>query len=283
MIVRDREGSMAGRRARRRLGLIGCVLGGLVIGTSSASAADGSDGEVWHGFSLFADAGPHVIVQRAKGSAGSSFGVSGEQANIVTNMNFRLGGIKGPTLEFIPGRPRAVVWAAALLPLNESSTIGTAFIEGDDPNVERIELTKFTIEYKTSALAGVGLEFEIPVLDSEIHVTPAVEMLHLEGRYTGEIALDSNFGGVQTNFAVRRKTETTQHFVGPTLRVATPTFVFRDAVAIDFSLDTSLLVDVAGTRETFGGVGENGGTGRFSMETGSGVIQVGLSLQVRWP
>jgi hypothetical protein len=272
------------RHAARAL-MLGLVLPVLLGGPFVSRAQEEQANSGLGGFSGFVEAAPHVVVQRARGSVDTNFNVSSRKSNIVTNMTFRLGGgIKGPAFDSIWGRPRLVVYAAALVPINESSTIGTQFVETSLPQsgLETIEFSKFAVEYQTSALAGLGLEFTIPVFDSEITVSPAIDSLHLVTRYTGNASLQRNATGLSEFREARGKEEITQHFLGPALRLGTPTIVIK-GIAIDFFLDVSLLVDVAGTRKQFTVSGDDGDRGTFTFEAGSGVAQVGSGFQIRWP
>lgn len=70
--------------------------------------------------------------------------------------------------------------------------------------------------------------------------------------------------------------------MGPALRIGAPTIVVR-GVAINFHLNTSLLLDVQGTRREMGASDGDGHGATFSFETGSGLVQVGAGLQIRWP
>lgn len=261
---------------------------GLALIAALLPASDGraevSDPDARSRFGLFFEAGPHVTIQRGKGRVDSNFNVRSDKTNILTNMTFRLGGgLKAPAIESVWGKPRPVVWAAALVPLNESSTIGVTFIETNDPpGTERLELGKYSIEYQTSALAGAGLEFRVPVFDSAITVMPGVESLHLGTRYVGLVGLEINRAGSSTRISLRQKKDIFAHFVGPALRIGAPTIVFR-GVAINFHLNTSLLLDVQGTRREMGASDGNGHGATFTFETGSGLVQVGAGLQIRWP
>lgn len=236
-------------------------------------------------FGFFVEAAPQVVVQRGKGSVGTNFGVSSDKANYLTNMTFRLGGgIKGPAIGAGWGKPRPVAWGAALIPINESSTIGTKFIETSLPGQERLEFSKYSIEYQTSAVAGLGIEFTVPVpvFDAVITVTPAIESLHLISRYVGEVNLQINQTGNNTVHDLRGKKDLTQHFIGPGLRLGAPTIVVQ-GVAIDFFLDASVLFDVAGTRRQLTLTGQNGDSGTMSFEAGTGVVQLGSGFQLRFP
>jgi len=268
-------------RARRGL-LVGVVLAGLLFAPSLSRAEDEA---LRSSFSGFVEAAPQVVVQRGRGSVGTNFNVTGRKANFVTNMTFRLGGgVKGPEFESIWGKPRPVLFAGALIPINESSTVGTQVVETSVPQTgtETIEFSKFSIEYQTSAVAGFGMEFVVPFFDSELAITPAIESLHLVTRYVGEASLQLNTTGSSVTQAVRAKEEIVQHFLGPALRVGTPTFVFH-GVAVDFFLDVSLLFDVAGTRKAFSASGQGSDRGTFTFETGTGVAQIGSGFQLRWP
>lgn len=283
MVDRIQEDGASWRRPAPGALWLGVVAAGLLASAEGARA----DETLGAGFSGFIEAAPHVVVQRARGGGDSNFGESNRKSNIMTNMTFRLGGgFKSPALESVWGRPRVVVFGGVLLPLNESSTIGTEFVETSVPQsgVELIEFSKFTIEYQTSGAAGLGLEFTVPVFDSEITVRPAVESLHMVSRYVGELFFQRTFiaGEPDDPREVRVKEEIIQHFLGPSLRIGTPTFRFK-GVSFDFFLDTSLLLDVAGTRREVRDSRPNGDTGKFNFETGSGLVQVGTGLQIRWP
>ena len=249
---------------------------------SAAGASEGGD-DVRDKFGIFFDAGPHVIVQKAKGRVATNFGIDHDKANILTNMTFRLGGgIRGPELTSIWGRPRPVAWAAALVPLNGASTIGAKFVQGTVPSSQRVDSSKFTVEYQTGGLVALGLEFEVPVLDGSISITPAIESLTLPSRYTGRAKSVFSQQNVAAHF-IKHNTDIVQSFVGPAIRIGTPTAVVR-GFAIDFYLDASLLLDVAGTHraQTVRDPG-NGDRAKFTWETGSGLIQVGSGIQIRWP
>ncbi len=271
-----------------RVAAKGLLLGGLALGLMAAPARSQEAGPaevdpILGGFSLFLEAAPHVIVQKTRGSVGTSFDLTSRKSNLITNMTFRLGGgVKGPAIDSIWGRPRPVLFAAALVPINESSTVGTRLVETADPGSEVIEFSKFSVEYQTSAMTGLGIEFTVPVLDSEITITPAVETLHLVTRYVGAGSLQINTTGLTINNEIRAKEEVVQHYVGPALRLGTPTFTLK-GVTFDFFLDMSLLIDVAGTRKEFRATGDEGETGTFNFEAGKGVAQVGSGFQIRWP
>ncbi len=236
-------------------------------------------------FSGFFEAGPHVTVQRARGSVSTNVDSTARKSNLLSNMTFRFsGGLKGPSLDFVPGGPRPVAYLGVLVPLNESGTIGAQLIETNPPGFEIVERAKFSMEYQVSPAAGFGLEFLVPIGDLEIAITPAVESLHLRARYVGETSVsETPIGpGTATEFAIRAKQEITQHFLGPALKLSTPTTAVF-GVSVDFFLNANLLFDVAGTREKFGARGEGDDRGEFNFETGSGVAQVGAGLQLRWP
>jgi hypothetical protein len=155
-------------------------------------------------------------------------------------------------------------------------------IETNTPGFEQIEFGKFSIEYQTSGMAGLGLEFEVPVFDVTMHVTPSIQSLHLVTRYVGDGTFTINGLGFSESHRARGKKEITQHFLGPAIRLGTPTVVIR-GFAVDFFLESSLLVDVAGTREFFVETGEGDDRGAFTFESGGGVVQVGSGLTIRWP
>lgn len=252
----------------------------LLLTSSLAGASEGED--LRDRFGIFFDAGPHVVIQRAKGSVGTNFGVQHDKANVVTNMNFRLGGgIKGPELAGVWGRPRPVAWAAALIPLNASGTIGTKFVEGVVSTGQRIDSSKFTLEYQPAGLVAIGLEFEVPVWDGSISITPAIESLTLPTRYTGHV--ETRFSVGTGNRRLDHNTDIVQSFVGPAVRLGAPTVIVR-GLAIDFYLDASLLLDVAGTHRAQTVINPSDGSrAKFTWETGSGLIQIGSGIQIRWP
>jgi hypothetical protein len=280
-----RAGSRPSSRVIRAFVLTSAVVASTLIGTLAARAETEEIGEEGQaGFSVFLEAAPQVIVQRARGSIDASFEMApSRKSNIVTNLTFRLGGgVKGPVVAGLPGRARPVVFAAALVPINESSTIGSLLIEESSPGAERIEDSKYSIEYQTSATAGLGLEFSVPLLDSEIAITPSIQSLHLVSRYVGEASLNLSGGGVSQVNEVRGKKRITQHFLGPALRVATPPVDVRGLTVV-FLLDAGILLDVAGTREQFEADGTPNSSGVLNFETGSGVATVTSGIQIRWP
>ncbi len=251
--------------------------------TRVAAQEQAIESDAFGGFSAYFETGPHVIVQRGRGSVGTNFDYSSRKANYLTNMTIRfVAGLRGPALAEEYGRPRPVLYAGALVPLNESSTIGTILQETSLFGTEQIETSKYSIEYQTSAMAGIGIEFEVPIVDEHILLRASLESLHLVSRYVGEAGFEINRQGVSEVHALRAKQDITQHFLGPALRAGTPTIVFQ-GVAIQFVLDASLLFDVAGTREKFRATGENGDQGDFSFETGKGLGQISAGLQLRWP
>ncbi len=279
---------LGGELLASRFAMKGLLLGWLAIllaaapSTAQESQAEEAD-SLLGGFSLFVEAAPHVVVQKTRGSVGTDFDLTSRKSNLITNMTFRLGGgIKGPAFESVWGRPRPVIFAAALVPINESSTVGTRLVETATPGSEVVEFAKFSVEYQTSAMAGLGLEFTVPVFDSEITITPGVESLHLVTRYVGAGSIQINTTGLTINNDIRAKEEVVQHYLGPALRLGTPTLVIK-GVAIDFFLDMSLLLDVSGTRKEFRATGNDGESGTFTFEAGKGVAQVGSGFQVRWP
>jgi len=268
---------------RQGFGLLRLVVGCLLLGSPAAVSAQEDGIDHRDRFAGFLEAAPHVVVQRGRGSLGSNFDFSARKSNILTNMTFKLGGgVKAPALDRILGRPRPVVYGGVLLPLNESSTIGTSLIETSTPGFEQVEFSKFAIEYQTSGLTGIGLEFEIPILDTAISLTPSLQSLHLVTRYAGQASLQINGLGFNESHVVKGKKKITQHFLGPAVRLAAPRVVIR-GFAIDFFLESSLLVDVAGTRKEFVVIGENGDRGEFTFEGGGGVVQVASGLTIRWP
>ena len=261
------------------------VVLGLAVLAPTHVAAQGQaiESDAVGGFSAYFETGPHVIVQRGRGSVGTNFDFSSRKANYLTNMTIRfVAGVRGPALAERYGRPRPVLYAGALVPLNESSTIGTILRETSLFGTEQIDTSKYSIEYQTSAMAGIGIEFEVPIGDELMLLRAGLESLHLVSRYAGQAGLEINRQGVSEIHAVRAKADLTQHFLGPALRAGTPTMRFR-GVAIQFVLDASLLFDVAGTREKFRATGENGDRGDFSFETGKGLGQISAGLQLRWP
>ena len=280
------RGNEVGRRGRAgwRALVLGISLGGSLA--APCFAQEEPDADVRDGFAVFVEAAPHVSVQKARGSVDTNYGTRSRKANVLTNMTFRLGGgFKGPALSDSWGRPRPVAYAAALIPINESSTIGKNFVKKTPAGSARVQNEKYSIEYQTSATAGLGLEFMVPFFDIDIAVMPAIESLHLLSRYVGESGLHVTVIGhpeLNEDHAVRGKEDITQHFLGPALRLSTPTAVFK-GIAIDFFLHSSVLFDVAGTRKQFVATGANGDQGSFNFETGTGVVQVTSGFQVRWP
>lgn len=262
----------------------------LAVCASAAQSAQAEGEKVenarFGGWSAAFEIGPHVIVQRARGSLDTNFDYSRRKANNLSSLNMRLGAeILAPELGSPSVRFRPVVYGGLLLPLNESSTVGAELIQSTLQTFQLTEEAKFSVEYQVSGLVGLGVEFRVPVLDSEITIRPAIESLHLSTRYAG-------LGGtVEDPFApnlptieheVRGQKEIMQHFVGPSLRVGSPDFHFR-GVILDFHLGASLVFDVAGTRKKFRVVEPSGDRADFNFETGTGAAQVGLGLRIRVP
>lgn len=270
--------------AGRRRGLV--LAGFIGVAASFLGGVAGARAEpegARTGFDLFFDGAPHVLIQTAKGSVSSSFDISSEKENVSTVMYFRLGGgIRGPSLGTDGRSIRPVVWASALLPLNESSAIGTDFVESMGMGSERLEFSKYSIEYQTSALAGLGVEFLVPVLGIDLAVTPGIESLHLVGRYAGTARLESQQGLTEIEIDVRGQKEFTQHFLGPALRVGTPGAEVA-GLRVDFWAEASWLFDVSGSRRIVGASEPGGDSARFSFETGSGAVQIGTGLSIRFP
>lgn len=267
-----------------RIGSFSAALLALIaLGSLSAERAAAQSETKTAGFDFFLDAAPHIVIQSAKGSAFSNFGVTSDRENFSTIMTFRLGGgLRGPVFKYEHFRARPVIWGAALLPLNESSAIGTSFIESAGVGSERLEFSKYSIEYKTSAVAGLGLEFIVPIFDFDVSITPSVESLHLEARYAGNASLEAQSGLDQIEISVQAKQDLTQHFLGPGLRIGTPTIQLR-GVKVDFWVAGSVLIDVSGSRKVFQGANADGDLAVFSFETGSSAYQVNSGLALRWP
>ena len=148
---------------------------------------------------------------------------------------------------------------------------------------EIVENTKFSVEYGTSATAGLGLEFKVPVLDTEIGIMPAIESLHLMNRYVGRTSLSIVGIGrpdLNEDHTANAKKNITQHYLGPALRVSAPT-AHVGPFAIDFFLHSSVLFDVAGTRRLFFANGAGNDRAGFNFESGTGVVQITSGFQVR--
>jgi hypothetical protein len=258
------------------------VTGLLLVASAQAGAETKREEE--SNFSVFLDAGPHVLVQSAKGSVDSSFGISSSTRNTLTNMTFRLGGgVTGPVVAEVWGKPRPVAWAAALVPLNESSVIGTQFVETAGGGAERLEFSKYAIEYQTSAVAGLGVELVTPVFGFDIRVRPGLELLHLVGRYTGVATLETQSGFNNNSTSVSDKKKFRQNFLGPVLHVSTPT-VEVGPFAIDFFVHTTVQFDLTGGRREMGAREPiSGEAALFSFETSSTAVQLSSGLQIRWP
>jgi hypothetical protein len=268
-------------RARRRGILVFASLA-VSLGVASNAVAAGGKGQD-EGFDLFFDAAPHVFVQTAKGASSTSFGLVSDAENVSSVMTFRLGGgVRGPAIEALPGRPRPVVWGAVLVPLNESSVIGTEFVEVNSPGNERIEFSKYAIEYETSGLAGIGFEYLVSVFDFELSVTPGLEILFVEGRYTGSSSLDLQQSAVSSSFAISDKKDFSQKLIGPSLRVATRAGTIFGA-NVNFWIDANASFDVSGSRREIFMSNTEGDTALFSFETGETAFQIGSGLAIRWP
>ena len=90
---------------------------GLAVLSPTQVAAQGQaiESKAFGGLSAYFEAGPHVIVQRGRGSVGTNFDFSSRKSNYLTNMTIRfVAGVRGPVLAEGYGRPRPVLYAGAL-------------------------------------------------------------------------------------------------------------------------------------------------------------------------
>lgn len=237
----------------------------------------------------FVMAGPYVTIQTARASASTTLEIDTREKNTLTGMNFRfLGGLSGPEIAAIPGRPRPVITAAFIVPLNESSTIGGDLSsENLGGSGTRSGEAKYGIEYTNSYSAGLGLEFKVDVFDRELRLTPGIEYLNSNGRYVGLVEEKQTTILPELEIITRRartKRILDQHLLGPSFRLSTEGVKIA-ALWIDFYVEGALLIDIAGTREkAFVDFGDaDGNRASFNFEMGRGSGQINAGLQIRWP
>ncbi len=251
--------SIAARRVETVRGFIlGALLAALfTLATAYPVFAESeSDGEEaprnrLHGFSPYLSTGPFTTIQRVRASISTDFGINKRSANTLTNLGWMIeAGVQSPRFEDLPGKPRFGVAAGILLPLNASSTIGSSveIIQGQF-NDKTKEETKLAVDYKNSYRVGFGVELLFDSLPVDLRFTPGLDYLYLDSRYNAEAQSDRTFVSDAPAIVrgARSKVNLVQHFVGPSLRIATePVEAF--GLKADLFIQGSLLFDVAGTR-----------------------------------
>lgn len=218
-----------------------------------AVAARGRDAtrSLLQGFSPYLATGPYTTIQRVSASIDTDFGVAERSANTLTNLGWILEvGVQSPRFNEVPGKPRFGVSAGILIPMNTTSTIGSSveIIKGRF-NDSLKEETKLSVDYKNSYRAGFGVEFIFDSLPVELKFTPGFDYLYLDSRYVGEAESLRSFISEADPIIrnARSKVNLVQHFVGPSLRIATePIDLF--SLRADLFIQGALLFDVAGTR-----------------------------------
>lgn len=212
---------------------------------------EGSASNALYGFSPYLSTGPYTTIQRVRASINSDFGINDRSANTLTNLGWSFEvGVQSPQFEDLPGKPRFGVAGGILVPFNASGTIksSVAIIQGTFNDSTKEEL-KLVVDYKNSYRAGFGAEFMFDWLPANLRITPGVEYLYLDSRYVGEVSSVRTIIGSEISFdrSARTKVNLVQHFVGPSLRVATePIELF--GLQADLYIHGSLLFDAAGTR-----------------------------------
>ncbi len=245
------------------------------------------------GFSFFGimpyfDTGPYTTIQRVKGRVGTTFGVEDAPRNTLTNMGwlFELG-LAFPAIDALPGDPSLNLFGGVLIPTNESSVIGSrvAITTPAGTNNRLTEQSKMQLEYQTSYRAGLGAEFEFPVMNVDIRVMPGVQYLYLGSRYgaqTASILTFSAFGRDSIMQNAAGKNALVQHFVGPSLKLGTE-HIDLGPFRFDVYIEGGLLVDVAGTRRQSRAVDQVGGISTYTWEADSlaGVFNAGMRVRLR--
>ena len=238
------------------------------------------------GFSPYFSTGPYTTIQRVRASIDTDFGIAERKANTLTNLGwlFELG-IRSPRLEDLPGKPRFGVAGGILLPMNTSGTIGsTVTVTQGQFNDSLNDETKLVVDYSNSYRVGMGVEFLIEVLPVDLQVTPGVSYLFLDSRYKGDAESVRSFISEADPIirAAEAKVNLVQHFVGPSLRVATePIEVF--GLQADLFLEGVLLIDVAGTRESRTTRDEETRRASFNWEAGTSAGMVSAGFRILLP
>jgi hypothetical protein len=238
------------------------------------------------GFSPYFSTGPYTTIQRVRASIDTDFGVSERKANTLTNLGwlFELG-VRSPRLEKLPGQPCFDLAGGFLIPMNTSSTIGSSvsITEGQFNDTLKEE-TKLGLDYGTSYRAGLGIEFLIEVLPVDLQITPGVQYLYLDSRYIGEVDSTRSFISEAPSITrqAQAKANLVQHFVGPSLRVATEP-VELWGLQVDLFLEGALLIDVAGTRESRTTRDEENRRASFNWEAGSSAGMATAGFRILLP
>jgi hypothetical protein len=282
---------IAARRVETVLGfVVGALLAALftLFTASPVFAESDLDGEEaprnWlRGFSPYLSTGPFTTIQRVRASINTDFGISKRSANTLTNLGWMFeAGVQSPRFEDLPGKPRFGVAGGILLPLNAAGTIGSSveIIVGQF-NDQTKEETKLFVDYKNSYRAGFGVEFLFDVLPVDLRLTPGLEYLYFDSRYNAEVASTRTFVSEADPVvrSARSKVNLVQHFVGPSLRIATePVDVF--GLKADLFIQGSLLFDVAGTRRFRSQRDEQNRRSSFNWEAGStaGIFSAGFRV-----
>lgn len=235
------------------------------------------------GFSPYLSTGPYTTIQRVRASIDTDFGVQERTANTLTNLGwlFELG-IRSPRVEVLPGDPRFTVSGGILLPMNISGTIGSsvAIIPGTF-NDSLKEETKLAVDYNNSYRTGLGIEFLIDVLPVDLQVSSAIQYLYLDSRYIGNAESERSFISEAPSIIrnAQAKANLVQHFVGPSLRIATEP-VEMLGLKMDLFLEGVLLFDVAGTRESVTKRDEQNRRASFNWEasTSAGMVSAGFRI-----
>ena len=251
---------------------------------SLGQAEEPKDPDAFLGVHPYVVAGPHVLIQRVRASVNSTVGANAREANTLTSMGFQFaGGLRGAPIHSLPGDPRWSVYGGFVIPFNESSVIGSTI---DNENVgaasNKLE-TKLAVEYQTAYIAGASLEFEVPIAQTALTISPGLDYRNIPARYVGVATREVKLG-LQQPATVRggqQKKSLVQHFVGPSLRISVEPVELR-GIHVTFFLEGNLLFDVAGTRRRFR-MDTPQSSASFNFESGTSAGQISAGLRIQLP
>ena len=115
----------------------------------------------------------------------------------------------------------------------------------------------------------------------DLQVSSGIQYLYLDSRYIGNAESERSFISEAPSIIrnAQAKANLVQHFVGPSLRVATePVEMF--GLKMDLFLEGVLLFDVAGTRESVTKRDEQNRRASFNWEasTSAGMVSAGFRI-----
>lgn len=265
-----------------------CLLVAVAGHAQSAGQTAKIEGAESHffGFSPFIMTGPYTTIQRVRASIDTDFNVRDRAANTLTNLGWMIqAGIHAPRLESLPGKPRFEISGGILIPTNASGVVGSKVtITTGMFNDSLKEETKLAVDYNNSFLAGLGVEFIADFLPVELRVTPGVKYLYLDSRYVGRVESERTFISEAPPIVRNASAELNlvQHFVGPSLRIATePMQIF--GIEADLFLEGGLFIDVAGTRRMVSQRDSGNRRSSFNWEASSSAGLVTAGFRVLLP